>query len=276
LARPGTYYQGRRFDWSGVFRSVKYRGVPFCEEWFESSDPLLHDHVCGPSEEFAGAVGYGEAPVGGTFLKVGVGLLKKADDAPYNERKVYEIVDGGRRRLRSSGSKAVFTHTLKSRYRYRKTVAVRREGTIMLLHRMKNTGRDTLRLRQYCHNFFTFGLDRVGPERSVEFNAPVSGDWREDNVYGRMDGSRIWMAGTMQKGQKSYIGNLRVDAPGEEGYDFVLRAGEKSVRVRSDRPMAESVFWSNHRVFCPEPYINLSIAPGEVVRWHIIYTLEMH
>lgn len=273
LAVPGTYYQGTRFDWSGVFRNVKYRGESFCDEWFEASDPLRHDHVCGPSEEFSGAVGYNEAPAGGQFLKAGVGMLVKADDGPYDEMKTYEIADGGKRRLRRCRARAVFTHTMKNRYRYKKTVVIRRGGTFELLHRMKNTGKDTLRLRQYSHNFFTFDLDRVGPERSVEFHAPVSGDWREDNVHGRMTASGILMEGTMEKGQKSYIGNLKVSYPPGEGYSFILKAGKKAVLVRSDRPMGESVFWSNHRVFCPEPYIDLVIAPGEAVSWRVSYTL---
>lgn len=273
LAKPGTYYQGTRFDWSGIFRSIEYRGESFADEWFDSPDPLRHDNVCGTSEEFSGVIGYDEAPVGGEFLKVGVGLLKKPDNSPYDLFHTYEIVDGGKRHLRANRRKASFTHLLKGWYKYRKKIKITGPDTFRISHRLKNTSCDTLFLAHYCHNFFTFGLRSVGPERSVEFGYTISGDWREDNIHARKDSSRIWMEGRMEEGQKSFIGNLTASSPQKNGYNFVLKAGSKSVKISCNKPMGKSVFWSNNRVFCPEPYIELTIAPGQSVVWEAEYTL---
>lgn len=275
LARPGTYYQGTRFDWAGVFRSIEYQGTSFCDEWFDENDPLRHDNVCGPSEEFYGAYGYDEASPGETFLKVGVGLLEKESYEPYDWARTYRIADKGRRKLSVSRSKAVFSHEVKGWYKYRKTVKINDSRSFSLVHRLKNVGKDTLNLRQYCHNLFTFGKDTVGSERSVEFDFPICGDWREDNIHGRKEGRRIWMDGTIEKGRKSFIGNLKATGPQDGGYGLVLKSGDMSIRIVSDRPMGESVFWSNHRVFCPEPYIDLTVAPGEEVEWVVSFTFSL-
>lgn len=273
LCQPGTYYQGTRFDWSGVFRSVEYEGESFCDEWFDEPDPLRNDNVCGPSEEFFGCQGYEEASVGETFLKLGVGLLRKDSDEPYDWLHTYEIADGGRRSVFRTGRKAVFRHIMPGRYRYVKTIKLTGNDTFVIMHKMKNTSKGTLSFRQYCHNFFTFGLPNVGPERMVEWNASFEGTWREDNVNAEKDARRIWMNTPMQKGQKSYIGDLTVTEPQPDGYGFTLSAGEKVVEVKSNAPMDKSVFWSNHRVFCPEPYVNFSIESGKTAVWWIEYRL---
>ena len=47
------YYQGTRFDRSGVFKSLVFKGVEMCGEWFQKYSPTMHDAVLGPAEEFS-------------------------------------------------------------------------------------------------------------------------------------------------------------------------------------------------------------------------------
>ena len=100
LCEPRSYYRGTRFDACGVFRRIVKDGYIYADRWFDGEDAFRHDNVCGPSEEFFGVFGYDEAPVGGTFLKIGVGLLRKDAEKPYDWFHLYEIVDGGRFGLR--------------------------------------------------------------------------------------------------------------------------------------------------------------------------------
>lgn len=269
LARPGTYYQGVRFDWGGVFRCVVKDGITYCDEWFDTPDPMRHDNVCGPSEEFFGTVGYEQARPGESFLKVGVGLLKRESEEPFDWFHRYEIADPGIRTLETSSAKAVFTHELPGIYSYVKTVEVTGGDSFRISHSL--AAAESLELRHYCHNFFTFGLPSVGTERSVEFDAPISGVWREDTVNADCDSSRIWITAQMQPGQKCYMGNIVSDMP--HGYGFTLRAGDRAVRVRCSMPLSPSVLWSNHRVFCVEPYVDLNVQPSVPVEWTIDYKL---
>jgi hypothetical protein len=88
------FYRGTRFDWSGVVADLHYAGHSYYGPWFTKTDPDVSDFVfqgedivagpcsaiTGPVEEF-GVLGYEEAKAGGTFLKIGVGVLRKPDDA---------------------------------------------------------------------------------------------------------------------------------------------------------------------------------------------------
>ena len=57
-------------------------------------------------------MGYDEAKPGGTFLKIGVGILRKPDDAPYSAYRLYEIVDGGKWSVKKSKDAVEFTQEL--------------------------------------------------------------------------------------------------------------------------------------------------------------------
>ena len=105
------YYRGTRFDWSGVIASLEYQGHNYYGPWFDQVDPKVHDFeyagvqvvaspctaISGPVEEFqtnGSGLGWDEAKVGGTFVKIGIGVLRK-DDANYDFVKLREIVDPG-------------------------------------------------------------------------------------------------------------------------------------------------------------------------------------
>ena len=274
LCEPGEYYKGTRFDRAGVFRRIVYKGLAWADVWFDDDNPFRHDHLCGTSEEFFSQIGYESAPVGGTFLKVGVGLLVRPSEDPYDWFHTYEIADEGRRTLFHDASKAVFTQILDGYYEYEKTVEITGQGSWRIAHKLRNTGERKMELEQYNHNFFTFGIPRVGPERSVEFGFPIEGQWRSDSVNADKDVNVIRITSPMLPGQKAYIGNVLPASDYEGGYSFVIRAGGRSVHVSSDCKMSHAVFWTNHRVFCPEPYIPIQVESGETACWLIDYVLE--
>src|ERR1700684_2120302 len=87
------FYRGTRFDWSGVVGDLQYAGHSYYGPWFTKTDPDVSDFVyrgddivagpcsaiTGPVEEF-GVLGFEEAKAGGSFLKIGVGILRKPDN----------------------------------------------------------------------------------------------------------------------------------------------------------------------------------------------------
>src|SRR5664279_4428643 len=106
------FYQGTRFDLAGIVSSLEYKGHNYYGQWYTRSDPRVHDFafegpdivtstcctIMGPVEEFKSnekALGFDEAAVGGTFIKIGVGVLRK-DSAEYDVFKQYQVVDPGK------------------------------------------------------------------------------------------------------------------------------------------------------------------------------------
>src|ERR1017187_3282528 len=91
------YYRGTRFDWSGVIYSLQFKGHDYYGPWYSQRRPDVKDFVyagseivtgpassiTGPAEEYKG-LGYDDAQPGGTFIKIGIGVLRKPDASPYD------------------------------------------------------------------------------------------------------------------------------------------------------------------------------------------------
>ena len=105
------YYRGSRFDWSGVMPELTYEGHSYFGQWFEKYDPLLHDAIMGPVEEFS-PVGYDEAEAGSFFLKVGVGMLRKPQEPKYAFSTAYQIENSGSWKVKAKPDRVAFTQKL--------------------------------------------------------------------------------------------------------------------------------------------------------------------
>lgn len=265
------FYQGTRFDRSGVFDSLLLGGVECCGRWFERYDPFLHDAVCGPAEEFT-AIGYEEAPPGGRFLKIGVGWLLRPDDAPYDRFRLYPVADGGRWKVSASDASVRFTHVLEGAYTYVKEVALTGPSAFEIRHIL--TASRLLEGSVYNHNFFTLGRLSVGPSRELSFPFVPEGTWRAayDSVAFAPPGIRFSRA--LQPGESVFSGDVHQQGASGMPYGLALSEGPLKVEIQGDRPVMHLVFWANHRIACPEPYQAFSIAPGASYRWQIAYHLS--
>src|ERR1035437_846457 len=88
------YYRGTRFDWSGVIASLKYKGHDYFGPLFDQHDPKVHDNIRGPVEDLRtnkAGLGYDEAKAGDTFVKIGVGVLRKPEERPRHSRRMTHL-----------------------------------------------------------------------------------------------------------------------------------------------------------------------------------------
>jgi hypothetical protein len=112
-----SYYRSTRFDWSGVIPCLSYKGHTYFTPWRPDHNPLVHDSLSGPVEEFHpadGALGFADAKSGDLFVKPGVGVLRRIDDAPYKFSTFYPIVDNGKWAYHAKKNEISFTHNLPS------------------------------------------------------------------------------------------------------------------------------------------------------------------
>ncbi len=274
------YYRATRFDWSGVVASLEYKGHNYFGVWFPKYDPHLHDSITGPVEEYRtgeSGLGYDEAKAGGTFLRIGVGVLRKPQEKAFDRFKTYEIVDPGKWTVKTSKDSATFTQTVRDAssgyaYRYTKTLRLAKDSPRLIIeHTLKNTGTKTIDTSVYNHNFFVIDGTPTGPDlhvsfpfdlkASVPFTGPVSPQGK-DMVY----------SAELPTGISAY-GELA--GFGDTSKDFDIRVENSKtgagVHLVGDRPLTRIVFWSIRTVVSPEPYIEMKIEPGKESRWNLTY-----
>lgn len=276
------YYRATRFDWSGIVASLRYRGREYFGVWFPRYDPQLHDSITGPVEEFGaddGGLGYASAKPGGSFLRIGVGVLRKPGEPGYRRFGTYEIADPGKWSVRKGPDSVEFTHEAAASgygYLYRKTVRLTaNEPEMVLEHSLRNAGRIAIHTTQYNHNFFVIGNQPAGPGYSVTFAfdaRPVRG------IRGpaAIDGRRLTFTRELQPGESVFTELTGFGATAKD-YDVQIdnRDAGAGVRISGDRPLAKMVFWSNPRTVCPEPYIAIDVEPGGEMVWTCRYRFSV-
>jgi hypothetical protein len=280
-------YKGARFDHAGVVFHATYKGQDFSNYWFDrfvidpnddGKYPPGVEHSCcsasGPMEEFA-PVGFDEAGHGGRFLKPGIGILKRTSDK-YVQYVAAALLNEGKRSFRSTKNSAHFTQDLNDSesgygYSYVKTVTmVPGKPQMTIAHVLKNTGKKDIVTTVYCHNFLTLS---PGSEH-LTITAPF--DWRAVEPLQpelvKLDGKTIRYIAPIPKGVTT---QSVMTGFGDSASDYDFRVTNTKTgfgqRIRGDQPIAKINMWSIVTNYSLEPYIAISLRPGETKRWTYTY-----
>jgi hypothetical protein len=278
------YYQGTRFDWSGVIHSLRTKEHEYFGVWFDKYDPKLHDAITGPVEEFLtgdSSLGYDEAGPGGIFVRIGVGAVRRPpDETKYQRFRTYDIVDSGKWSVRKKADSIEFTHELGDHngysYQYTKTLRLTSGSPELIIeHRLRNTGRKPISTLQYNHNFFVMDDRPTGPDTIVRFPFTLKPKQPLDPELAEVQGGSVVYLKEVPKGKSVFS---QFEGFGASASDFDVNVGNKgsgaSVRIRGDQPISKLIFWSIRTTVCPEPYIQLDAAPGQDVRWTYTYNFQ--
>jgi hypothetical protein len=287
------FYRSTRFDWSGMIAGLEYNGHQYYGPWFTGSDPAVRDFVyrgqdivvsaqsgaVGPAEEFQRPQGYSTAKPGETFVKIGVGVLRKKDDTAYSAYNAYEIVDAGKWSTRPRPDSVEFSQELDDPrsgygYVYRKTVQLNAgRPELVIEHSLQNTGRLPLDANQYNHNFLVLDRAATGPEFTITCPFPIQTTRPPDPKLAEVRANQILYLKTLE-------GEERVTFPiqgfGKEPKDYDVRVESRRTgagfRVTSDRAPASIGFWSIRSVISVEPFVDLGTDPGKTTAWKYVYT----
>lgn len=288
------YYRGTRFDWSGEIISLKYKGHEYYGPWFNGVDPKVHDYqykgseiiaspcsaASGPVEEFqtnGTALGFDEAKVGGTFIKIGVGVLRK-DSSHYDYVKQYEMVDPGKWTVNRRHDSVEFTQQLTDPssgygYIYTKTVRlVEGKPEMVLENSLKNTGRRTIRSRVYNHNFLVLDHQPPGPDFKIEVPFQIKANQPPNPEFAEIRRNQIVYLKTLQKEDMLQIpfGGFS-DSPKDNEIRIENRKAGAGMVITGDHPLVHINLWSIRSVLAIEPFISMTIAPGKTFTWKMMY-----
>lgn len=292
------FYRGVRFDWAGVIGGLTYRGHDFYVPWFGGMSPSVRDFVfqdgraiagpntaaTGPVEEFnaeGGALGYAEAAPGGVFVKIGVGVLRRLDDAVYASFRQYPLVDAGKRSHAVKPDSVEFTHDVADpgtgyAYHYVKTVRLLKNEPVMVLeHELRNAGSKTITTQMYNHNFLN--IDGAGTAPGLEFSTAYSlvTPAAPDAQLAEIAGNRFVYRATPSTEQRvTAVLNGFGASAADNGFHIVQRRLGAGVRITGDQPLSRAILWSIKPVMSIEPFVRMSIAPGETFKWSYRYTFE--
>lgn len=271
------YYKGTRFDWSGIIEKLDYKGHNYFSQRIISYDANRHDYISGPVEVFD-TIGYKDAKVGGKFLKIGVGLLRKTDEKAYSSFTLYEIVNPGIWKVKKRKDRVEFTHELNDdagySYVYCKTVRlIKGKPELVLEHSLKNIGKRKIETNVFNHNFFVIDKQPTGPGIKIKFPFEVNGTGSGLGTLAVISGKEINYLKNLKGNESVHIATLLGFGNDVKDYDFRIEnhISGAGVRITCDKPLEKMAFWCSSNTSCPEPYIHVKVDPGQEFQWKIIY-----
>jgi hypothetical protein len=297
LPGEGGLYRGTRFDRTGVVAQATYKGQNYGQYWFSSTSPAVHDFVwqngqvtvstasgaAGPVEEFT-TVGYDEAgpcreaaqeTKCGKFLKIGVGILKRGPEA-YDFVHTYPVVNEGKRGSSATKTSVRLTHDLSDTdtgygYHYVKTVRlVPGKAQMVIEHELKNTGSKAFETAVYCHNFLTLSTGNENVAITAPFNIIAAKPFTPGAA--EVSGKTIRYLRAVKEGE-SVTSPISGFGTNISDYDFKVVNTKTGFgqRIRADQPLSRINFWSIRTNVSWEPYIAISLKPGESKKWTYTY-----
>ncbi len=271
------FYRGTRFDWSGVVATAEVGGHTVFGYWKATHDPANHDDVPGTAEEFGHdePLGYAAAPVGGTFVKIGVGELVKPQEPKYRFFHNYTIAKPGTWQVTTGDGWVEFRQELHHPsgygYRYVKRVELAPRGFV-IRRTLANTGTRPIDTDHYSHHFLTVDGDPIGPNYALRFPFPP----RATDLAGLRDiaairGDRlVFLKPLVQGSVQSQIAGFG-DQAGDNRVSVEHAASGVVLRIVNDRPLTKVNVWSVKTTLCPEPFVQIMAEPGRETTWATRY-----
>ncbi|KAG7353393.1 lipoprotein, type 6 [Nitzschia inconspicua] len=329
--KPGepTYYQSTRFDWSSMIghitrTSTDWQGnkethtlygirnwrVPHDPYWPESGMGLASEFGVGDDGSFCnffcgwnhvnevtnGVLGYRDAKIGESFLKIGVGELIKgscsscdsAEDYKFNSPyqfatpPVWTLDDPGDGRSITLNHEAVLRE---HGYQLKKEITLH-DDQLLVKTTLRNIGRVPFATAWYSHHFFTCDSHPVGSGYEVDVDlAATDGEYEEPGTwswatplqdYAEIDATKDTVSIRMQRGVES---NVRIKAEfvkdDHSRGGFTLKACHTSIhetipevsKSSSGISMYAYNLYVESGTFSPEPQIYIHLMPGQSTSW---------
>lgn len=279
IAQPGSIYQRSRFDWTAFITQVTLDGQhTFCVP--EDYDPAKGSGGIGLCNEFGieAAIGYSDAAPGECFPKLGIGLLRKADDSAYNFFRPYEIVQPFPVEIDTRPDAVTFVvQPLECRgYAARLTKSVRvLANTLEIDYTLENTGAQTIATHEYAHNFVGIDCQPLGPDYTLRFPyplqfeaAPLTGG---ENFV--VQGHSLSLAAIPQ--QSFYCRPLGFSRTDQPQWQLTHRSG-LTLRETVDFAPWRVAVWGTTHVISPEIFVDIRLAPGQSQTWGRRYEFSAH
>jgi hypothetical protein len=285
------FYRGTRFDWSGVIYSLRFAGREYYGPWFTKTNPGIHDFiyegadiVAGPCSAITGPVnefkpiGWEDAKPGGTFVKIGVGALRKPNDGPYDNYHLYEIADPGNWKVEKKADAVEFTQTLSDSssgfgYVYRKSVELVSGKPQMLLHHsLQNTGTRAIETTVYNHNFLVLNHRHTGPGFAITVPFQIQSPKPPNSRLAAIRGNQIVYLNTL-KGHDTVATAIQgfSDDINDNRFRIENTAIGVGMSAHTNCPLVQESLWSIRSVIAVEPFIAISVAPGGEFTWTTTY-----
>ncbi len=273
IDKPGQNYRAARFDWTGKITQITFDNkFTFCTE--EILNPELANITGrGLYNEFgiSDALGYNNCRPGEKFLKIGVGLLKKDTEEPYDFFKNYKVTPF-RSLYKTDKHYVIFisypTPCNGYAVELTKNISIN-NNSFTIYYDLKNTGEKAVETNEYCHNFLAINRRVINGEYKLHFPFSIE----KEKIREIVDPDNVLQFNNNSVSWKSELKNQfflnSVDTGKKVRATWSLENSELGVGIKeSGNFIPEKInLWGNTHVVSPEIFIKINLPPGKSMSW---------
>ncbi|MHB1158660.1 MAG: hypothetical protein ACYC26_17695 [Phycisphaerales bacterium] len=256
---------GPRFDLTAHVKQVSLD-----QQTFLTSDGLIDEFgISG-----VGTLGYDQAKPREPFLKIGVGLVQRLDDKPYQFWTKYPVTKLAEQSPPRIEQNAVTFQQVAAlgdyAYHYVKSYRVNTDKQrLVISYQITNTGKLTMRFDQYNHDWSVLADPPVGADYSLaaDFQIPApNASWL------KLENNRLLLTQTIAK-------------PGYQPFDCRVPADQNRLVLRNDRTgktieisgdfrITRFALYAQPDAICPEIFFTAELKPGQTASWNRTYSFR--
>ena len=279
VQEPGSVYRAARFDWTGQITQITFKDRhTFCTDEVLSTN-LFHNTGRGLYNEFGiqEPVGFDDCPIGGGFLKIGVGVLTKDSDKDYDFFHNYPI-EPGRMSFKSNADSATFTCEAETDrgYAYFLKKSIQLENQCFIIqYQLRNKGIKPIRTTEYIHNFLA--IDHLPITERYQIQLPFQLDSIRFHENVNPDGAVVYEGDTVSwqsEPEKAFF--LSMEKPESSlpaTWSLVHRAAHVGIREICDFEACRINLWGAGHVVSPEVFYAIDLPPGGSDTWQRKYEI---
>ncbi|PXW92430.1 hypothetical protein DES38_1028 [Streptohalobacillus salinus] len=270
VQEPGNLYQGSRFDWTGFVTQITLDDcISYCVP-----ERLEHGKGTGGlgfCNEFGIdlPLGYDTTATGDFFPKIGVGLLKKKVDTPYDFFNPYDV-SPATVEVEQHPESLTFETAIKNAHGYGyhlfKALSLK-DNKLVFEYRLINTGSHTIKTNEYSHNFIGINNQTVSEDYQLTFPGLRSFDLS----VGKMSQSHEQLTWPVTPDGDFYAKIVSDNEPASFIWDLFHRRVGAGVRASSDFRPTKIALWGRSHVICPEVFFDIHLQPNEEISWQRVY-----
>lgn len=277
IDEPDQNYKLSRFDHTGkIIQVILDDKHTFCtRETIQSFNTEKNGQ--GFYNEFGidDPVGYDDCPVGGQFPKIGVGLLLKPDENPYDFFKVYNILPFKTEIICRDEWIEFISSPMNTRgYEVKFTKLIKlTENNFTIQYELQNTGKKSINTSEYCHNFIAINNSLIDDNYTLKF--PFKLDKSAIEEFVNNENAVIFKDQKMifekTPKQQFFFSHLEYDKDLKGMWEISNYKYGVGVRETTDFVPEKINVWGWQHVISPELFYKVSLNPGQKKIWQRKY-----
>jgi hypothetical protein len=274
---PEENYNFSRFDWTGKIVKVKFKNTNITS--IERTNSTNENHIGkGFYNEFGieTPLNYQETLVGDWFHKIGVGLLKKTDDA-YDFLKNYEVKPAEFEiNSTSKDISIICTSKIYNGYGYilKKEITLF-ESSFEIKYWLQNIGNKSIVTNEYNHNFMAINNEFIDMDYILKFPFHLKPQLFSEkvNVENAVDIQLNEFRFNRTPIEPFFFSNLSTDTIVNASWELINLKKHIGISETGSFQTNKINFWGWKHVISPELFFNINLQPNETVAWSRTYKI---